>query len=417
MRIAMISKADRFGGGASRVAEELCVLLESHGHTAHHYVARADHPQSFTRYVYGARRIGKLIRGLHYATQRIGFQDLIPWEFLVLRLFHRIDRYDIVHFHDLSTAISPFTVQLVSRRVPTVWTFHDCAGFTGGCIFPVDCRKFENDCGACPQLSKWPLSFSRDIDFTSVMLRIKRKILADNSIHVIAPSQWMAATAKASGARLGSLTVIPYGIDTALYWPLDKYAVRQSLGLPTDKKIILLSAGDILDHRKGSIYSLRVLQRVRHDLNPLILLVGKTDEEMRRQFSGFEYLETGFLTDDRMKTQYFAAADVFLFCPLDDNLPLTVMETMATSTPMVGFATGGIPEMVEHLKSGYLAKKGNVGDVVDGLHMALAGKDAVEWGREARKSVELSYTHETFMEKHLTLYEEVIDAFNQTVVA
>jgi glycosyltransferase involved in cell wall biosynthesis len=413
MRIAMISKADRFGGGASRIAEELCVLLESHGHTAHHYVARTDHPQSFTRYVYGTRRIGKLLRGLHYATQRIGFQDLIPWEFLVLRLFHRIDRYDIVHFHDLSTAISPFTVQLVSRRVPTVWTFHDCAGFTGGCIFPVDCRKFENDCGACPQLSKWPLSFSRDIDFTSVMLRIKRKILADNSIHVIAPSQWMAATAKASGARLGSLTVIPYGIDTALYWPLDKHAVRQSLGLPTDKNIILLSAGDILDHRKGFIYSLRVLQRVRHELNPFILVVGKTDEEMRRQFFGFEYLETGFLADDRMKAQYFAAADVLLFCPLDDNLPLTVMETMATATPMVGFATGGIPEMFENEVSGYLVGKGDVDGVATGLKLAFKGGRAVEWGRAARKRVESVYRQEMFLDNHLNLFQEAISSFGE----
>lgn len=408
----MISKADRFGGGASRIAEELCSLLASRGHTAHHYVGKAHAPQGFTRCVYGTWGMGRLVRGLNYGIRRVGLQEVVPWEFLVFWLLNRIDRYDVVHFHDLSTAVSPFTVRLVSHRVPTIWTFHDCAGFTGGCIFPMECRRFQRNCGECPQLNDWPLSFSRNIDLTSLVLRMKRKVLSEARIHVIAPSRWMAETAKSSGARIERVALIPYGIDTNLYRPLDKPAIRKTLRLPLDKRIVLLTAGDIADVRKGIGRSLHVLHTIRDDLSPVVLIVGKMDAEVRRQMSSLECREIGYLTDDRTKAQYFAAADVFLFCPIDDNLPLTVMETMATATPMVGFGTGGIPEMLEHKVSGYLAEKGDLDGVVRGLRLAFRGGRATEWGRAARSRVESAYGHEKFLDNHLRLFEEAISSFH-----
>src|SRR5687768_385988 len=131
MRIALISKADRFGGGASRVAEELCVLLQEAGHTAHHFAATASELKPYMKPVYGGRRLRKIVRLAHYGTQRLGLQELIPWEYLVLRLTHKLTNYDLVHFHDLSSAISPLTVRFAARHLPTVWTFHDYAAFTG----------------------------------------------------------------------------------------------------------------------------------------------------------------------------------------------------------------------------------------------------------------------------------------------
>ena len=407
MRIALISKADRFGGGASRVAEELCVLLQEAGHTAHHYVSTASELKSYMKSVYGGRRLGKLVRLAHYGTQRLGLQELIPWEYFVFRLTHKLTNYDLVHFHDLSSAISPLTVRLIARRVPTVWTFHDYAAFTGGCIFPMDCAKYQTGCGACPQMDLWPLSRSRGIDFTRQILRIKQSTFRQEAIHVIAPSNWMANTARASGTTFDRLSVIPYGVDTALYRPMDKEKVRRKLGLPNEKPIVLLSAGDITDKRKGTRHAIDALTRSYPDINPLVLVVGKMQPETRVLFESLEVFETGYLRDDKKKAEYFAAADVFLFCPLDDNMPLTILETMATETAMIGYATGGIPEVVEHERTGYLARKGDVTDVIRGLQQALIGRQAMEWGREARRVVERQYTHEQFLLKHIELYSSI----------
>ncbi len=80
---------------------------------------------------------------------------------------------------------------------------------------------------------------------------------------------------------------------------------------------------------------------------------------------------------------------------------------MATQTPMVGFATGGIPEVVEHQKSGYLASKGDVQGVVEGLRLAFHEKRLALWGAAGRKKLESHYTHEIFLESHLRLYGEL----------
>ena len=358
--------------------------------------------------VYGGRRLGKLVRLAHCGSQRLGLQELIPWEYFIFRLTHGLTNYDLVHFHDLSSAISPLSVRLIARRVPTVWTFHDYAAFTGGCIFPVDCTKYQTGCGACPQMDLWPLSRSRGIDFTRQILRIKQSTFRQEAIHVIAPCNWMANTARASGTTFDRLSVIPYGIDTALYRPMDKEKVRRKLGLASNKPIVLLSAGDITDKRKGMRDAIDALTKSYPDINPLVLVVGKMQPETRVLFESLDVFETGYLRDDKKKAEYFAAADVFLFCPLDDNMPLTILETMATETPMVGYATGGIPEVVEHGRTGYLAHKGDVQGVVEGLKLALIGKNMASWGSEGRKKVEIHYAHEIFLENHLKLYREFV---------
>jgi len=408
VRIAIISKADRFGGGASRVAEDLCVLLESKGHTAHHYLSSETELKPYMKSVYGGRRLRKLVRLAHNVTQRFGWQEIIPWEYFVLRLTQGPMDYDLVHFHDLSSAISPLTVRLIAKRLHTVWTFHDYAAFTGGCIFPMECRKFRSGCGACPQMDLWPLNRSRGIDFTRRMLRIKQKTFRDVSIHVVAPCEWMANTARSSGIPFKRLTVIPYGIDTSVCLPLDKAKVRQSLGLVTEKPIVLLSAGDISDKRKGTIHAVQALKKLHSEIDPFVLVVGKMADDARQMLGGIEVFETGYLRDDRTKVQYFAAADVFLFCPLDDNMPLTILETMATETPMVGYATGGIPEVVEHLSTGYLAPKGDVDDVVRGFRLALKEKRSLRWGPAGREKVLKYYTHEIFLKNHLAVYHQLV---------
>jgi glycosyltransferase involved in cell wall biosynthesis len=409
----MISKADRFGGGASRVAEDLCVLLQSKGHTAHHYVSSAVEFKPYTKSVYGGRWLGKFVRLAHHCTQRLGLQELVPWEYFVLRLTHGLMDYDLVHFHDLSSAISPLTVRLVARRLPTVWTFHDYAAFTGGCIFPMDCTKFQIGCGVCPQMDLWPLSRSRGIDFTKQMLRLKQKTFREENVSVIAPCHWMANTARNSGTFFNRMRVIPYGVDTVLYQPLNKAKVRQQMGLITNKPIVLLSAGDMTDKRKGTIPAVEALRKSFPQIDPLVLVVGKIVADARPMFDPIEVFETGYITDDKKKAKYFAAADVFLFCPLDDNMPLTILETMATSTPMVGFAIGGIPEVVEHQKTGYLARKGDVEDVVRGLQLALSGERSIEWGQEARRVVEHRYTHEQFLLTHIELYTTTVCSFRE----
>ena len=61
----------------------------------------------------------------------------------------------------------------------------------------------------------------------------------------------------------------------------------------------------------------------------------------------------------------YSCADLFVIPSLEDNLPNTIMESMACGTPCVGFEIGGIPEMIDHRVNGYVANYKDAGDLAN----------------------------------------------------
>lgn len=404
LKIAVISKADHFGGGASRVAEELTDLLNAGGHRADHWLSwQGAENRASARPLYGWLSVP--IRAANFALRKLGIAEAIPFELATLYRGGILD-YDLVHFHDLSSAISPLTLLWLSRRKPVVWTIHDCSPFTGGCLYPMECRNFKRGCGQCPQLGNWPID-SR-FDFTRYQRGIKRRLAASGRIHYITPSDWMAETAYSSGMFPTPPDVIHNGIDTKRFHPAEKKAVRSTLKLPPDRTIVLLSAGSLLDERKGVRYAIDALHEVR-DLKPFILLVGHSTPQMKELLAGFDLREAGYLGDAADLARHYAAADLFLFTSLADNQPLSVLETMATGTPIVGFQTGGIPEMVRQGESGFLVPQKDVKALSACLRRVLAEPSLLaSWAERGALRAQTMFSHERFIENHVALYRRLL---------
>ena len=62
----------------------------------------------------------------------------------------------------------------------------------------------------------------------------------------------------------------------------------------------------------------------------------------------------GFIKDDELKRIAYCAADLTLHPAPIDNLPNTVIESISCHTPVLGFSTGGLPDMVMPNKTGWL---------------------------------------------------------------
>lgn len=405
LRVAVISKADHYGGGASRVAAELTTLLNAAGHSADHWLSWAGGKRTERqRRLYGPLEVP--IRAANLVLRRIGFPELIPFELASLLGQHGIENYDLLHFHDLSSAISPFTLLYLSRGRPVVWTIHDCSPFTGGCLYPMDCRGFQSRCRQCPQLGAWPIDSW--FDFTGFQHGLKRRLAASGRIRYITPSIWMQQTALSSGIFPSAPGVVHNGVDIDLFQPFDKAAVRHELGLPLDRLIVLLAAGSLADERKGTRYAISALRDSR-DLHPFVLMVGGRSPQLRELLGGFDVHEAGYLGQPSDLAKHYAAADLFLFTSLADNQPLAVLETMATGTPILGFATGGIPEMVLQNETGYLTAPGDVAALTVMLRQVLTNPAPLrDWSARGRKHVESSFSHRRFLCEHLALYRRVL---------
>ena len=79
LKIAIVSRSNRTGGGASKVAEDLTKLLRGKGHYVHHY--RRDKANGYNEYsscVYGSWE--KVAKKVYYKLKFIGFQEIVPFE-------------------------------------------------------------------------------------------------------------------------------------------------------------------------------------------------------------------------------------------------------------------------------------------------------------------------------------------------
>ena len=146
-------------------------------------------------------------------------------------------QYDILHLFWVTGGFMRIE-SLKKLNKPVVWTLHDMWPFTGGCHYDDDCGKYVKKCGACPILG----STSKN-DISKRIWERKYKSWKNLNLTIVATSEWLAKCARNS-SLFGDLRieVIPNGLDTQRYKPIDKNVSRKVYNLPEDKKLILFSS-------------------------------------------------------------------------------------------------------------------------------------------------------------------------------
>jgi vacuolar-type H+-ATPase catalytic subunit A/Vma1 len=102
------------------------------------------------------------------------------------------------------------------------------------------------------------------------------------------------------------------------------------------------------------------------------------------------------------------AADVMVVPSMQENLPNTIMEPMSCGTPVVAFRTGGIPDLVEHRRTGYLAERFDMTDLARGITWTLEQSGAdFSPGKNAREKVEREFAIDVVSARYMKLYAEL----------
>jgi glycosyltransferase involved in cell wall biosynthesis len=243
----------------------------------------------------------------------------------------------------------------VPRPLPMVWTLHDMNAFTGGCHFDHACGKFAASCGTCPQLGS-----HKGNDFSAQCLQRKKNALEKipaGRLHVVTPSRWMAGEAKKSSV-LGKfdVSVIPYGLDTHVFRPMDKLQARRLFGIAADAKVILFIADSLEEKRKGLDKLLLALEGLDSQTGLHLVSLGRG---VQMPSVKVPVKSLGFVRDDAEVAMAYSAADLFVAPSLQDNFPNTILEAFACGIPVISFAAGGCVEQVEHGRTGLLVPVGD----------------------------------------------------------
>ena len=323
-----------------------------------------------------------------------------------LDLIQEIEDADIINLHWVAGVLNYRAASCAFGKKPIVWTLHDMNPFTGGCHYSGSCRKYINACGGCPQLGS-------DIegDLSRENWNHKFSAYQTLNLNIVAPSQWLGQCASESKLISGfPVAVIPYGLPLDIFTPYPKAEIRKAINIPESAKVILFGAASIDNTRKGFHYLLEALngipQNGKYDIR--VLTFGGVPEGLGMD-SKHPLSHLGHFSDEKQLAYVYSAADVFVIPSLEDNLPNTVVESMACGTPVVGFDVGGIPDMIDHRKNGFLAKPGDIGSLIEGIDWAMSCSDrGSNISALCRQKAVTKYPLEGQASAYQKLYEQII---------
>jgi glycosyltransferase involved in cell wall biosynthesis len=117
---------------------------------------------------------------------------------------------------------------------------------------------------------------------------------------------------------------------------------------------------------------------------------------------------TGYFPDKKLPRLY-QAADVFAFSTFYENLPFAVLEALSTGLPVVTTNVGGIPEMIQNGRNGFLVQPFNSREIADRILYYLEHPAAAsEMGFLARKTILERFDWRLIVKKVLKVYDEAL---------
>ena len=312
---------------------------------------------------------------------------------------------DLLHLHWVQGEM--LSVADIGRlKKPVVWTLHDMWAFCGAEHVAWDERWREGY-----RANNRP-AYESGFDLNRWTWTRKRKHW-QRPMHIVTPSRWLADCVGESSLMCDwPVTVVPNCLDTERWQPLEKSLARQLLGLPVDIQLIMFgSYGANAAHHKGFDLLLQALAHLRGEMPVLNLVVFGQLAPRNPPDLGFPIHYTGHLHDDLSLRALYSAADALVIPSRQDNLPNTGVEALACGTPVVAFNTGGLPDIVDHQQTGYLAKAFEAEDLAQGIQWVLADAERLSGLRVlARQTAVARFSNAVVAEKYKAVYDEAIRA-------
>jgi glycosyltransferase involved in cell wall biosynthesis len=318
---------------------------------------------------------------------------------------HNLDLWkeaDVVNLHWVAGMLDykELGKYFVDKKI--VWTLHDMNSFTGGCHYSGSCTRYQHACYDCPMLGYEKVDYARDI------WNEKNKALKECKIHVVTPSKWLGQCAqKSSLLKKKVFHVIPYSLPVeTIFKPHENpREIKKILGIESTELMLLFVSESVSNTRKGLAYLLPAVSMLPRSTSIKLVLVGKYDNQLYKNIN-IPIISVGTIAEVQTMAALYSAADAFVIPSLEDNLPNVVLESLACGTPVVGFNIGGIPDMVEHLKTGYLAKEKDVDDLAYGIVWTLDNSRSME--NNCRMKAVSCYAPKVQANAYIELYQSLL---------
>lgn len=317
---------------------------------------------------------------------------------------------DVIHLHWINQGMLSLNIiqKILLSGKPVVWTMHDMWPCTGICHHARECTNYQTECHNCPYLD----GGGSKNDLSTQTFHKKKKLYKIKPIVFVTCSHWLEQLARKSELLSGqAIFSIPNPINTNLFQPHNKKEARTKCMLPSEGKLMLFGSVKITDKRKGIDYlieSCNILNEKYPDLknNLSVVVFGNQSQELEHILP-FHVYPLNFVTSDHDLVNIYNSVDLYVTPSLEENLPNTIMESMACGVPCVGFNIGGIPEMIDHLHNGYVAQYKSSEDFANGIYWLLNNPDYQEISSQACHKVAVNYSEGTIAKRYIDIYNKI----------
>lgn len=378
----------RMGGVAVHVWE-LSRALARNGHAVTIITGMAPSTRN-TRLVFPSTEEsdGVMIRRLG----AIGFRRTRQWRYQTKRLLRKdLDQAEVVlHTHELW---GPASVRPLSKR-PMVWTNHS---------------------------SKFLQLFSSAAHHPRLFDNIR---LADR---ITAPSTELLSKAIELGYPADRATYIPNGVDPSRFHRArDAKPARLVLGEGVlafrQDKVVVLCARRFVP-KNGIHLLLRAVESLDPEVQRRVQMLfigagsdGKDEykQEQLQRIDGLsqtcECVVVPELANSQMQLAY-AYSDIAVLPSLQEATSIAGLEAMASELPLVAFAVGGIPEIVEHGVTGLLSDSGDVAGLARNLSTLVRSREVRRrMGEDARVRVRSHFSWDYVASQFTDVYARALAA-------
>lgn len=398
MKILLANKFYYPRGGDCIYTIELEKLLIKHGHEVAIFTQKFDEnlENSFSKYWpskvdYSTKKIRNifesLLRPIYSKEVKGKFQNLI------------LDfKPDIVHLNNIHSQISPIIAEVAYKKgIPIVWTLHD---YKLSCPSYI-CLRGGRICELCLK-SKVNVIKHRCVKnlFGSLVAYIEAIKWNKDKLQIytdrfIAPSKFMKYKMVQGGVNSNRIIVMNNFIQDS------KISKK-----PYSKEDYYLYFGRF-SKEKGIKTLLKAASQLPYKLK--LAGTGPLYTEIETEYhnqSNIDFLGFRYWNDlkELIKRAQFCVVPSEWY----ENNPLGVIESFALGTPVIGADIGGIPELIEQNKTGFIFKSGNEEDLRNHIENFFKKNDSYSMGINTIKYAKHNFSSSLYYNKIRDLYRTIL---------
>lgn len=369
-------------GGVVRVVYELSKELVAKGHSVTVYTTDGCTKRLSVKKNSIVQVDGVNVYYFRNLSNKLRVKLKIATPYALFRVIRKdIKNFDIIHIHEPRTILAAIICYYARKNnIPYVIQAH-------GSIMPF--------------FQKVRLKKIFDTIWGYKILKYAKVVIAGSSAETM---QYLEM-----GVIKNKIEIIPNAVDYSQFENIPKGMFRKKYGIDEKDKIILYLGR--INRIKGIDLLINSFKQLNHVENIKLVLIGPDDgylSKLKMQMdgvSGDRIIYTG-LVSETTKLEAYADADIYVLPSIKDNFPISVLEALASSTPVI--VTNGC------LIANIIRKVGFVVDNdIESLNKAifeLLDNDKLRYslGKKSRNLIKSKFTYQKIVEQFEELYDKII---------